>query len=263
MAARSSAIRGLVLDIEGTICPISYVKDILYPYALDAVQIRVSNLKAYFPLGASSTSSKSASAEDQRLLDALAKFPSEHTTSPESLIAHIERLIALDFKDSTLKLVQGILWKDGYASGEIRAPLYKDVIPAIKHYSKSLTHGVTIYSSGSVEAQILLFKHVAGPDGSSIDLTPHLSEYFDTVNAGPKTEAESYELIAKELKTEAQSLLFLSDNPLEIDAATEAGLQTLLTVRPGNVPVSEETIAEKGYKVIKSLEALEEVISEN
>lgn len=258
MSLASSAVKGLVLDIEGTICPISYVKDILYPYALNAVLSRVPTLKPYFPLD--EQSSKSAPAGDQRLLDALTRFPTEYTKSPESLISHIKSLIDQDIKDPTLKLMQGILWKDGYVSGEIKAPLFEDVTPAIKQYSKSLQHGVTIYSSGSVEAQILLFKHVAASDGTSEDLTPFLNGYFDTINAGPKTVAKSYELIASEKAAEPSSLLFLSDNPLEIDAAKEAGFQTLLTVRPGNAPVSDEQIAQKEYKVITSLSALTDYI---
>lgn len=251
--AASTSIKSLLLDIEGTICPISYVKDVLYPYAHQAVLEQVPTLRQFFPI---STSSSGASDQQEALLGYLRKFPAEVTDSPEDLIKHITSLIDRDIKDPALKALQGHLWKTGYDSGEIKAPLFKDVVPAIKDYSKSLSNGVSIYSSGSVQAQILLFKHVLSPEGTSEDITPFLTSYFDTVNAGGKTFAKSYDVIAAELKLAPESILFLSDNPLEIDAAVEAGYKAYLTVRPGNAPVSDANIAEKNYKVITTLENL-------
>lgn len=248
-----ASIKTLLLDIEGTICPISYVKDVLYPYAYEAVLEKLPALKAHFPLGLSSISTTEGT-EDYQLLGYLKNFPDEHTKSPETLIKYITSLIDQDIKDTSLKSLQGYLWKSGYESGEIKAPLFEDVIPAIKQYSKTLTNGVSIYSSGSVQAQILLFKHVLSPTGGSEDITPFLTSYFDTVNAGSKTVATSYITIAQELKLAPESILFLSDNPLEIDAATQAGFKAFLTVRPGNAPVSDAVISEKNYKVITSLE---------
>lgn len=248
--AATTSIKALLLDIEGTICPISYVKDVLYPYAYEAVLVKVPALKKYFPI----TPTTSTAGSDQELLSYLAKFPVEHTVSPEALTTYIKSLIDRDIKDPALKGLQGHLWKTGYDSGEIKAPLFDDVVPAIKKYAKTLSNGVSIYSSGSVKAQILLFEHVLSLEGSSEDITPHLSSYFDTVNAGPKTVAKSYTFISKELSLAPESILFLSDSPLEIDAAVQAGITAYLAVRPGNVPVSEATIAEKNYKVISTLE---------
>ena len=48
----------------------------------------------------------------------------------------------------------------------------------------------------------------------SVDLTHLFSGFFDTVNAGPKTEKESYIKIAAELGRKAEEVLFLSDNVL-------------------------------------------------
>ena len=112
-----------------------------------------------------------------------------------------------------------------------------------------------IYSSGSVEAQKLLFKY-----SEHGDLTNYVTSYFDTVNAGPKLKSESYKVIAKELKAEPKSILFLSDNPGEIRAAKEAGLHAIVLVRPGNAPLSEEL--EKGdeepWLVVKEFGAVQD-----
>ncbi|KAF5093227.1 hypothetical protein D0Z00_004176 [Geotrichum galactomycetum] len=252
----ANTIKTLLLDIEGTICPISFVKDVLYPYAHQTVLSKVPTLQQYFPLTPTTSSSDS---NENDLLSYLKKFPSEATSSPDTLIAHISSLIERDIKDTALKSLQGYLWKFGYESGEIKAPLFADVVPAIQKYSKALENGVSIYSSGSVPAQILLFKYVlnnADPAAAALDVNPYLTSYFDTVNAGPKTVTKSYTSIAEQLKLQPKDILFLSDNTLEIDAALAAGFQAYLTVRPGNAPVSDTVIAEKNYKVITTLENL-------
>ncbi|KAF5100151.1 hypothetical protein D0Z03_000872 [Geotrichum reessii] len=252
----ASLVKTLLLDIEGTICPISFVKDVLYPYAHQTVLSKVPRLRQYFPL-TPTTSSPDSTEND--LLSYLKNFPWEFTTSPDTLIAHISSLIERDIKDTALKSLQGYLWKFGYESGEIKAPLFSDVVPAIQKYSKLLENGVSIYSSGSVPAQILLFKHVLNSENAeaaALDINPYLTSYFDTVNAGPKTVSKSYTTIAEKLNLQPENILFLSDNPLEIDAALSAGYQAYLTVRPGNAPVSDTVISEKHYTVITTLENL-------
>lgn len=205
-----------VLDIEGTVCPISFVHDKLFPYALQRAKAEIPHLK--FPL----TENK-----DSELAEYLADFPAEYTTSADSLISHIEDLVKNDVKAGYLKALQGYLWKSGYESGEIQAPVFSDVPSAIKKHAE--TSKVYIYSSGSVPAQLLLFKHTdAG------DLTSQLSGYFDTKNAGPKMESDSYDIIRKDIGVPAHDLRFFSDNPKEIDAAHAAGWKTTFVVRPGN-----------------------------
>lgn len=206
----------IVLDIEGTVCPISFVHDKLFPYALQRSRSEIPKLK--FPLGEN---------KDSELAKYLADFPAEYTSNGDSLISHIEDLVKNDVKAGYLKALQGYLWKSGYESGEIQAPLFNDVPAAIEKAAESSK--VYIYSSGSVPAQKLLFRYTdAG------DLTPQISGYFDTKNAGPKMEAESYDKIQKEISIPAHDLRFFSDNPKEIDAAHAAGWNTTFVVRPGN-----------------------------
>jgi enolase-phosphatase E1 len=68
------------------------------------------------------------------------------------------------------------------------------------------------------------------------DLTPFISAHFDT-NIGHKRDPDSYSKISTELGFSPEDILFLSDIPEELDAASEAGLQTRLVVRPGNARV--------------------------
>ncbi len=119
-----------------------------------------------------------------------AAFPPEHASSPAALEAHVQDLMRRDVKIAYLKSLQGYLWESGYASGALKAPLFADVAPAVARWQRAGV-AVVIYSSGSVAAQKLLFRHTdAG------DLTPLLTDYFDTINAGPKQDSASYEAIA-------------------------------------------------------------------
>ena len=84
----------------------------------------------------------------------------------------------------------------------------------------------------------MLFEHTSS---SPSDLRPLLSDYFDTANAGPKTEAASYAKIARcRPGIEIEKWLFLSDNPREVMAAKQAGMQSFIVVREGNAPLLEE-----------------------
>lgn len=268
-----SKFKALLLDIEGTICPISFVKDTLFPYAKTAISSKISTLGSSFPLThkplTSSSSSSSTKDSENPLLDHLSAFPQEYLSSPQSLLTHILSLIDNDIKDPALKSLQGYLWKDGYVSGIIKAPLYKDAIETIIRASKELQKGVSIYSSGSVAAQKLLLKYTTTIEDTtttssttitdSQDLTLLINQYFDTVNAGPKIDPASYDLIASSLglassSDDKKSILFLSDNPKEVEAAIKAGLTSYIVIRPGNAPLDDETL--KTYKAINTFENL-------
>ncbi len=184
----------------------------------------------------------------------IAAFPPEHAASPSGLAAHVRDLMARDVKIAYLKSLQGYLWETGYAAGALKAPLFPDVAPRIAAWTAGEDKAkVMIYSSGSAPAQKLLFAHT---DGNPSDLRPLLADYFDTVNAGPKTERASYERIAA-AHPEVPSLdewLFLSDNVAEVRAAKEAGMQAVVVDRPGNAVVGEED--RRVHRVVRSFEEL-------
>ncbi|SCU87987.1 LAMI_0D08306g1_1 [Lachancea mirantina] len=206
------AISSIVLDIEGTVCPISFVKDTLFPYFLDKLE----------SLPQSSNSN---------IRELLAKF------GKEDVVAHIKALVAQDVKDPILKDLQGYVWEEGYRTGEIKAPVYADAIKFIKETKKT----VYIYSSGSVKAQKLLFQYVDDGEGGVIDLCPDIAGNFDINTSGRKSETTSYKRIAESINENPGHVLFLSDSILELRAAAAAGFQCKLVVRPGN-PVQEQTV---------------------
>jgi enolase-phosphatase E1 len=165
---------------EGTVCPISFVKDTLFPYALKALP----DVLAV----------KWDSEEFKPYRDA---FPKDARSSPAALQAHVEDLTKRDVKVAYLKNLQGYLWETGYKTGAYSTPLFQDVAPRLKAW-KDGGIDLAIYSSGSVFAQKLLFEHVhmAGSGTQACeDLKDLFSAWFDTTNAGPKTEAESYRKI--------------------------------------------------------------------
>lgn len=207
----------VVLDIEGTVCPIAFVKEVLFPYFVAQVPELVES-------------------QDPNVVDLLLQFPKEKRG--HSLSEYILDLVARDVKDPVLKQLQGHVWAQGYYSGKIKAPVYDDAVEYIER-----TSDVYIYSSGSVKAQKLLFGHVQDPSnalGKHIDLQPFIKDYFDINTSGKKTESQSYENILKDIGIsidDVGKVLFISDNPLELDAASSVGISTILALRPGNAPV--------------------------
>lgn len=181
-------------------------------------------------------------------------FPAEHRRSPSALEAHVRDLMGQDVKIPYLKSLQGYLWLQGYESGALRCPLFADVAPAMRAWHDAgLT--IVIYSSGSVAAQKLLFKYTSSTPEP--DLRPLLSGHFDTVNAGMKTETQSYVKIARQFPAvQSAQWLFLSDNVLEVAAAVEAGMQSAVVKREGNAPLTAED--EARYTVVTSFEAVVE-----
>ncbi|KAK4505991.1 hypothetical protein PRZ48_003956 [Zasmidium cellare] len=305
-------VKLLLFDIEGTVCPISYVKDTLFPYAtkaLPSVLAKQWDSPAFQPYRAAA--------------------PEEARASQEAYIAAVNDLTASNSKVPWLKNLQGYLWEDGYKSGAYSTPLFPDVVPALKQWGEGGLR-LAIYSSGSVFAQKLLFAHVQreswrvdgveeadetpaevpnrkrgrsgdeaevsteGPskkrkeesvndgDGDAAnppavvgadkddvggaaateekpqqqtdDLTSLFEGWFDTTNAGPKTEAKSYETIAGDVKLQPEEILFFSDNVKEIEAAIQAKMQTVLVDRPGNAPLDK--VETEKYRLVESFEEI-------
>jgi enolase-phosphatase E1 len=132
-----------------------------------------------------------------------------------------------DVKATPLKTLQGQIWAAGFAAGELTAHFFPDVPPALRAWTARGLR-LAVFSSGSVSGQRPWFRH-----SDAGDLSPLIERHFDTVNAGPKREPDSYRRIAAELESPPGTLLFLSDVPAELDAAAAAGWGTAGVVRPG------------------------------
>lgn len=211
-------ISTILTDIEGTTSSISFVKDVLFPYARK-------RLPAFITTHADVP-------EVQHWLHDAAKEAGLISTAQQHVIDLLISWIDEDRKSTALKALQGMIWNEGYAAGEFRADVYADVPPRLREWQIAGKR-MYVYSSGSVDAQKLLFGHT-----EIGDLTPFFSGYFDT-EIGPKREPESYRRIASEIGVPAREILFLSDITEELDAARAGGMQTTLLARaPSTCPTS-------------------------
>lgn len=223
--------RAVVLDIEGTTTPIAFVHDVLFPYAADALEGFLESRWQDDEVQACVRMLAEQAAEDMAAgREGAVAIPEEpEQARREATLASCRWLMAHDRKVTGLKALQGVMWRDGYRTGELRGQVYEDVPTALRRWSEAAIP-VHIYSSGSIEAQKLLFGH-----STAGDLTPLLSGHFDTTT-GHKREAASYQAIVDEIGLPAEQVLFLTDVVQEAQAAREAGLQAAILDRPGNLP---------------------------
>ena len=220
----------VLLDVEGTVSPLSYVHDVMFPYA---------RTEARAFIQAHADRADVISALNQMAADAglssLAEWcPSSYPSEAafDWITKEIHALMDADAKITGLKQLQGLIWKQGFHGGELRSTLFSDVVKAFEQWSKRGLQ-VRIYSSGSVQAQRLFFGH-----SEYGDLTHYLSGYYDTTIGG-KRVTKSYSAIALDSGVSPSSILFLSDVVEELDAARECGIKTCLVIRPGNTEAAE------------------------
>ena len=194
----------ILLDLEGTTTPISFVHDVLFPYARARLAVDTA---------------------DHAALQAEYECDRDHdrpgTFEPK---AYALWLMDRDRKSTALKALQGKLWRRGYEGGELRSVVFDDVPRALARWHDG-GRTIAIYSSGSIEAQQLLLRY-----SNHGDLTPYVSHYFDTTT-GPKREAASYRAIG--------TGTFISDILEELEAARDGGFTGVLSIRPGNAPVAD------------------------
>jgi enolase-phosphatase E1 len=230
----SDGIRGILLDIEGTTTPIAFVHDVLFSYARTQVRDYLAKHLDEPDVRADIHALRNEyEGED---------FPANDV---DALAAYVNQLIDLDRKSTGLKSLQGKIWHEGYSDGSLRAQVFPDVAPALARW-RVAGFSVSIFSSGSVLAQQLLFAHTEAGN-----LTPFINHYFDT-GVGKKGEPESYRRIAETIALQPGEILFVSDVVSELAAAREAGMKTALSLRPGNQP--QESAAD--YQQIYSFNEL-------
>jgi enolase-phosphatase E1 len=229
--------KAIVTDIEGTTSSISFVKDTLFPYARKALPAFVAE--------------HGGELEVRHWLDEVREEIGEPDADDARVVATLQAWIDADRKHTALKALQGHLWKAGYADNEYQAHIYPDAAQALRRWHGA-GHPVYVYSSGSVPAQQLLFAHTT--DG---DLAPLMSGWFDT-RTGGKREAESYRRILQEIGREAGDAVFLSDVVEELDAARDAGFDTVLVDRSEDYPTPRtEPQDTHGHRRVTSFDGLE------
>lgn len=223
----SARAHAILLDIEGTTTPISFVYHTLFPFAAAHVEEFLEQ--------------RSTDNEVTHLVEQLRLQREAHAGQPRadlppwrdasveerlhSAVSYVRYLIERDSKITPLKSLQGKIWEAGYRSGQLRGEVYSDVPLAFMRW-RAQGRRIAIFSSGSILAQQLLFAH-----STAGDLTKFLDAFFDTTT-GAKHEAESYRRIAAAVSFAPADILFLSDVTAELDAARAAGMHTALSLRP-------------------------------
>lgn len=241
--------KSIICDIEGTTTSISFVKDTLFPYALKNVEEYLKN-----NWNEDATKTVVAALREQAEEDKKAELEGVTTISagesediiPE-IVKNVEWQMSQDRKTGSLKTLQGLVWAKGYKDGTIKGHVYDDVQKAFEQWTET-GRKIYIYSSGSVDAQKLLFEH-----SEKGNLLKYLAGHYDT-KIGAKREKESYESILKNIESSAEETLFLTDVYAEAKAAKDAGLNVVLLDRPGNVKLSEEE--RKEFTVISTFSDL-------
>lgn len=215
-------IRAIVSDIEGTTGSIRFVHEVLFPYARERLADFVHQ-----------HADEPAVAEQ---LAAVRELAGESQADRARLVEILAGWIDADRKATPLKTLQGMIWENGYRQGEFTGHVYPDAVACLRAWHAA---GVAlyVYSSGSVQAQKLLFAH-----SDAGDLAPLFAGYFDTT-MGSKKEAESYRRIAAHLGLTGHEVLFLSDVVAELDAAAAADFHTTQLVREASMVTGDHPVA--------------------
>lgn len=221
-----TGLQHVLLDIEGTTCPVSFVGDVLFPYSQQQLPLFLAE-QAQNPIVKDLIDQVFEAWNQDTDPEAVSLGKRYAAKNIEAASNYLSWLIGKDRKLTPLKELQGLIWRQGYDKGILKAPLYADVPEALKRWHESGVK-LSVYSSGSVNAQKLLYQHSTYGDLSNL-----FDHWFDT-NTGGKHYPESYVTIAKALNTNPDQVVFISDRKSELEAAQEAGFKVLFSQREGN-----------------------------
>jgi len=221
----------IVTDIEGTTSSLSFVKDVLFPYARERM--------------AEFVRSHDQDAAVRKLLDGVRAEVGKPLSDAEC-VTQLLYWIDEDKKIAPLKALQGMIWEAGYRHGDFTGHVYEDAMRNLRQWREQ---GIALYvfSSGSVQAQRLIFGY-----SDFGDLTPLFSGYFDTT-IGAKREVGAYRKIAAAAAAPPAQILFLSDIKEELDAAQAAGMHTVWLVRDGAVDAEAAHIQVRDFDAVQPL----------
>jgi len=216
-----TGVRHVIVDIEGTTSASAFVYDVLFPYARERFAPWIE--------------SHASEPETAAVIAAVGAEIDVEDPSPDQVVDALTEWTDADRKVTPLKTLQGLIWEEGFANGDLTSHFFPDAITALSDWHDAGLP-ISVYSSGSVLAQRNWYAH--SPAG---DLTGWISGYYDTANAGPKREAASYRAIAEAIDADPGSLLFCSDVVAELDAARQAGWQVVRVRRTGEPHAVEDS----------------------
>ena len=213
-------IRAIVTDIEGTTSSLSFVKDVLFPYSRERM--------AEFVRARAQDPTVRKHLDDVKRTPGLPAGQASGDLTNDQAVEQLIRWIDEDRKVTPLKALQGMIWEEGFKQGRFKGHVYEDAVRILRIWKE---RGIRLYvfSSGSIQAQRLLFAHTEHGD-----LTPLFSDYFDTT-VGAKNDPAAYRKIVGTIGLTPGEILFLSDVKEELDAARQAGMKTAWLVRDGAI----------------------------
>lgn len=223
-------IKALLVDIEGTISPISFVKNVMFPYSEKKLEKFLKENKDKEKI--------------KKIIEDVKKEIGKELSIDE-VIETLKEWIHQDKKITPLKELQGYIWEDGFKRGELKAPIYEDAYQRLKEWREK-GFKIYIYSSGSVKAQKLFFSN--SEFGNILNM---FDGHFDT-KIGNKKNKSSYLRIAEQIGLNPDDILFLSDNSEEIEASVQAGMKAIKLSRPTDV----EFINNFPYPQVKSFKEI-------
>jgi enolase-phosphatase E1 len=221
-----TGLQHVLLDIEGTTCPVSFVGEVLFPYAKQQMPAFLAD-QAENPIVQELLIQVFEAWDKDTDNEAAALRQRYCQNDSKAAVSYLDWLIEKDRKLTPLKELQGLIWRQGYDQGLLKAPLYADVPEALGRWHSAGLE-LSTYSSGSINAQKLLYRH-----SSYEDLSILFRSWFDT-NIGSKVSSQSYTKIAEALKSSPEQIVFISDRKSELIAAAEAGVKVLFSQRVDN-----------------------------
>ncbi|MEP0708245.1 MAG: acireductone synthase [Parvibaculum sp.] len=201
-----TAIRAVVTDIEGTTTPLAFVHEVLFPYARERLR--------QFVKEHDDDPQVAAALADACELGGIGNAGTDATA--DLLLSWMDE----DRKAGPLKLLQGLIWRQGYEEGALKGEIYEDAAALLEQWHERGLR-LFVYSSGSEEAQRLIFGR-----SDKGDLAKLFEGFFDT-RIGAKVDVTSYAAIAREVGLAAGEMLFLSDHEGEVAAALGAGMKAV------------------------------------
>ncbi|RWS29568.1 enolase-phosphatase E1-like protein [Leptotrombidium deliense] len=254
--------KAVLLDIEGTITAIDFVRITLFSFVRENLEEYLQNywlndeMKADIRLlRDEAIAMKKNNVDIPLIVDELANDDEIKASIVKNVLWQMDR----NLKSTSLKQLQGHIWRVGFENGLLKGHFFDDVLTMLPQWKHSLGITFYIYSSGSVESQKLLMAHTVSGELQSVSAVSVRLEYrgksyFDT-KVGAKIDSQSYANILNEIQLNGDDVLFMTDIPTEADAASKCGINCILVVREGNAPLDEETLTR--FKTLRSFEELD------
>ncbi|XP_013397492.2 enolase-phosphatase E1 [Lingula anatina] len=244
-------VKVLLLDVEGTTSPISFMKNEVNQYVTENIQEYLTKNWESEELQNVITSLREQAQQDKEAgTEGVVEVKAADDPQEEVIASITENLkwqMSQEKATTAACQLQSQILREAFKMEKMKGKLFDDVVPALKEVATD-SRQVYLFSTTSMDVQKLLFTYSAQGDNSKC-----LSGFFDS-KVGAKTEMESYKNIINDIGVKPEETLYVTDMPAEAQAAGKAGIGVFLLNRPENPALSQDDL--KDYNVISSLTEL-------